>query len=145
MPEKTTKLNYHFTGRQLTMTFIAFFVIHAVIIYLANRFFPGNVVLGNHFFSPMMGLLYVTVPFTIIAVGAMPLIAEVAEMMKRKLSNMHWMVAYLIINTAAIWVLARFAEWIGMGISSWMVALGLSVIVTFLQGMVIGMIMNSKK
>lgn len=143
--EKSTPMDRsHFSGKQLAMTFIAFFVIHSVVVYLANMFFPEDVVLGNHFFSPTMGLVYSMLPLTLLTVGCIPFIEYVAEKFNRTVSNMEWMVDYLLINTAGIWILARFAEWIGFGISSWMVAVALGVVITILQGAVMGFIMTSK-
>lgn len=136
------ELNPHISGRQLGLVFVAFFVVHAAVIYLANMFFPQLVVLGNHFFNPTLGLLYAVIPFTLVTVGSIPLIEHVGDAIKRKISNMEWMLYYFVINVAALWILARFAEWIGMGISSWLVVVVLGAIITFAQGMVIGMIMK---
>jgi len=132
------------SARQLSLLFLAFGVLHFVVVYLANMFFPAQVVLGNNIVSPLMALFYTVLPFTLLAVGAVPVIEYAGEIMKRSLSTMEWMIAYLVLNTVVFWGLARVAEWLGMGLASWMVALVLGAIVTFLQDMVVGMIMPKK-
>jgi hypothetical protein len=135
----------HMSGRQLGVVFASFMVLHSLVMYVANSFFPSQVVLGNHFFSPVMGLIYAMLPFTVMMVGAIPVIEHLGEMMKRTISNTEWMVGYFFLNTIGIWVLGRFAEWIGLGIDSWLVAVALSVVITMIQGMVVGVVMKKAK
>lgn len=127
----------HMTARQLSLTFVVWLIAHSLIFYLANRFYPQAVVLGTHELSALQGLAYSMVVFTLITVGSIPVVEMIAGMQNRVLKAMDWMVIYFVINTAAIWVVARFAEQLGMGISSWMVAIVLGLIIDAVQGLLV--------
>lgn len=125
------------SARQLTITFVVWFIAHLAIFFLANRFFPQAVVLGTNIFSPIEALLYSMVVLTLITVGFIPVVEMIASSAKRSMSAMDWMVTYFVINTVAIWLVARFAEQLGMGISSWVVAVVLALVVDAAQGLLI--------
>lgn len=125
------------SAQKLSMTFVVWFIGHALVMYLANAFFPDAVVLGTHQFSVYQSLFYSMLVFTLITVGAIPLIEYAAILQKRALSVMDWMVLYFVINTAGIWVVARFAEILGLGISSWLVAVALGLVLDIVQGLLV--------
>lgn len=125
------------SAQKLSLTFIVWFIGHAVVLYLANTFFPEAVVLGTHQFSVYQSLFYSMLVFTLITVGMIPLIEYAAILQKRALSVMDWIVLYFIINTAGIWVVARFAEMLGLGISSWLVAVALGLVLDLVQGLLV--------
>jgi uncharacterized membrane protein YvlD (DUF360 family) len=64
-------------------------------------------------------------------------IEAASEASGTKLSNGQWMGLYMVINVVAIWVLARLAEDIGFGISSWVVAVILGALLNLVQGVLI--------
>lgn len=125
------------TFSQLLAAFILFAVTHAVVFFLANLFFPGDVVLGNHVVSAVSALLVSSAVIALISVGATPVVESASESLKTKLSNGQWMGLYLLINVASVWILARLAEEIGFGISSWLVAVILGLVINVLQGIII--------
>lgn len=125
------------TAIQLTKVFVAWLIGHVLVVYLVSQFFPNNVVLGNHLVSPLMGLVYSMVVFTLIAVGALPIVEYVSEVQQKRLSTLDWMILYAVINTVGLWVVARFAEQLGLGLSSWMVAVSLGIVLDFVQGLLI--------
>ncbi|HYD35834.1 MAG TPA: hypothetical protein VD999_07275 [Vitreimonas sp.] len=130
---------------QLGAMFAVLLVANMMVIYLSHLVFPGNVVLGTHRFSLFEALLYSQVVLTFMIVGAVPVIELIAEQMRYKLQDMHWMLLYFFLNIGAVWVVARFAEVLGMGISSWMVAVGLAFILNIVQGgLVTGVISKVK-
>jgi hypothetical protein len=122
---------------QLLAAFILFTVTHSIIFSVASVFFPMDVVLGNHLVSALSSLLITSATLALISVGVTPLIESASEAMKTKLSNGQWMGLYLILNVLTIWVLARMAEEIGFGISSWLVAVILGLVINILQGVLI--------
>ena len=73
---------------------------------------------------------------TLIAVLATPLIEAAAKMQKRVLSTMDWMLAFLVIDFAALWLITRFSAQYGLGVTSWLVVLILAVVLDIVQGMV---------
>lgn len=125
------------TARQLSLTFVVWLIAHSLVFYLANRFYPQAVVLGTNELSALQGLAYSMVVFTLITVGSIPVVEMIAGMQNRVLKAMDWMVIYFVINTAAIWIVARFAEQLGMGISSWIVAVVLGLVIDAVQGLLV--------
>lgn len=49
-------------------------------------------------------------------------------------SSAEWMASYFVLNFVGVWVVARFANQLGFGISSWVVALVLAVVLDVVQG-----------
>jgi hypothetical protein len=125
------------SAAQLSLTFVAWMIAHSVIFYLANRFFPEAVVLGTHLFSTWQAVLYSSLVFTLITVGSIPVVEMLAAAIKRTLTGMDWMVLYFVINTVGIWIVARFAEQLGLGISSWVVAVVLALVIDAVQGIIV--------
>ena len=125
------------SARQLMMIFIVFLIGHVAVLYFANRYFPDAIVLGTHFFKPMQALVYSMVVFTLITVGAIPVIEHLSAMYKRSLSNLDWMVLYFLVNAGALWLIGRFAEQLGMGLRSYMVAFVLAAVMDVVQGFLV--------
>jgi hypothetical protein len=128
------------TFSQLAMMVVAFSVVSLIVLYIANMLFPSNVVLGNHIVTPMMALLMSSIVISLLGVGATPLIEWASKAINLKLNASHWMLLYLVINTLVVWLVARFAEILGLGVSSWVVALGLGFILDVAQGLLVKMI-----
>lgn len=121
---------------QLSMALVLFVVVNTVVILLANMLFPQSVVLGNDLISPVMAAIYSMVVLSLMAVGMMPVIEFVTVQQKMNLTSTHWMLLYWVINTGGLWLLSRFAELLGMGLRSWVVAVVLGLVLNLVQGMV---------
>jgi hypothetical protein len=135
MPKKASKMNM--TTHQLSIMYVAFLIAHALIVYVGSMLFPSSIVLGTNLLSMPMAILYSMVVFTLITVLATPVIENVSAQMNIKLSNMHWMAAYFVVNMVGLWIVARYAELLGLGLSSWMVAAALAVVMDFVQGLLV--------
>jgi hypothetical protein len=133
----STKAMHMMSAKELGAMFVAWFIGHSAVIYLANSIFPEAVVLGTHFFSPLQSLAYSMVVFTLITVGATPIIEHLAASSKKVLKAMDWIVLYFVINAVALWVVARFAEQLGFGVSSWMVVVALAAVMDLVQGFLV--------
>lgn len=133
------------TAKQLSILFVLWFIGHVVVIYLANQMFPESVVLGTHFFSSMQALIYSMIVFTLIVVGMMPLVEHVAMSARKQLKTLDWIVIYFLINAVGLWVVARFAEQLGMGLKSWVVAVALAAVIDVVQGILIMKIARFEK
>lgn len=133
---KTLIVDEAMSARQLTVAFVSMFIGNALIIYFANMVFPQHVVLGTNVFSPISALFYSMVVFTLITIGFIPVIEEVSRQMNQRLDNLSWMVMYFFINAGALWLVARFAEQLGLGISSFVVAVILALIFDTVQGFI---------
>jgi len=133
------------TAKQLSHIFVAFLIGHSLVIYLANRFFPMTVVLGNHVLSPTMAVLSSMVVFTLIAVGAIPVIEHLAESQRRRLSSFDWMTMFTFINAGGLWLVTRFAEQLGLGVSSWLAVVILALVMDVVQGLLVMKVIDSGK
>jgi hypothetical protein len=124
--------------------FVTFFVVNTVVLYVANMVAPQAVVLGTNLLSPFQALLYSTGVFTLLSVAIVPLIEMAGNALRIKLEMFHWIAAYAALNTVCLWIVARFAEQLGLGISVWYVAVILGVILDFVQGFAIQMTSGQK-
>jgi hypothetical protein len=121
----------------LVAIYALFFLAHVAVVALASSFFPSQVVLGTHMLSPLLALMYSMGVFTIITVGALPVIEGLSKATGMKLQDMHWMVIYYVVNFAGLWITARFAEMLGMGVANWTVVAVLALVIDIVQGLII--------
>ena len=124
------------TALQMVKNYLFLLPTNALVIYLANLMFPNQVVLGNMSLSLWWAIGLSMGKLTLILVLATPLIEAWAKMQKRVLSTMDWMLAFLLINFAALWLITRFSAQFGLGVTSWLVVLILAVVLDMVQGMV---------
>ena len=105
-------------------------VANAIVIYLASLLFPMLVVLGNDKVPNILALLFTALLLTLI----LSLVAPVSKILKLKVTgDLSINTAYGIANIAGLWVLGRLASFIGLGISSFVVAIVLGVILSIVQ------------
>lgn len=123
------------TGMTLVLTFLVMFTVNSLIVYLASVFFPNQVVLGTQHITAGWALIHAIGSLALINTFAIPFIREFEKKKGRMLTPKEWMIDYFFINFIGIWVIARFAEQLGFGISSWLVAVILSVVLDAVQGM----------
>ena len=123
------------TGMVFVVTFFLLFAVNALVLFVANMFFPAMIVLGT---------MSLTLPWSIAhSMGALALIGTLIipfvrkyEINREKMFNSaEWMLAYFLINLAGVWLIARFPDQFGLGISSWLVAVALAVVLDFVSGM----------
>jgi len=119
---------------QLSTAWASFTAGSVVVTLLASLFFPRAVVLGNHLLSPVMSAVYAMSVVSLIAVGVMPVAEYVAKQNKIKMTSTHWLVLYWVVNAGSLWLMGRFAELVGLGLNSWMVAVSLGFIIDLVQG-----------
>lgn len=120
------------------------FVVHSIVIYVANMFFPGAVALGTNLIPPMIALLYSMFVFTLIVLGAMPLIEAYESSQESSIGTMGWMMIYFVLNFIGLWIVARFAEMLGLGIASWQVVATLALVLDVVQGVALTSMMKQK-
>ncbi|MBI4099874.1 hypothetical protein HY440_02600 [Candidatus Microgenomates bacterium] len=132
----TSKENFANPGLMLFATFVGLFVTNSVIIYLANSFFPGFVVLGTLAFTPVWAVFHSMLVLTLIDTFTIPFVHLYEKSRGKMFSSTEWMVAYFFVNLAGIWGVARFSEQFGLGIKSWLVAVALAIVLDFVQGVV---------
>ncbi len=132
-------------------TIAAFFLTwfaSATIITIASALFPKNVVLGTISLSHWEALLLSSGVLSWLMTLSIVLFTEVEVRQQRVLSPKDWLMGYFALNTVGIWLIARLAEILGLGLSSWLVALLLGLVLSFAQGstmMAYGAFKNSRK
>jgi len=127
----------------MTPTFFVSFVLNSLVILIANTLFPAQVVLGNANSNLWWAVFHSMVMLTLIGTLAVPLFEWKQKMLGRALTTKEWMIGYLVINFVGVWVITRFSEQFGLGISGWWVGLLLAVAFGFVQSK--GMMIVYKK
>jgi len=121
---------------QLLSMLVGLFISNSLVTYLAHLIFPTHVVLGTHQIDAWSGLFMAMAILSVVDVGATPVIQLTSDTLNLKLANRDWMILYFVINTVTIWFIGRLAEMVGLGISSWFVAVLLSLVMTGVQTIV---------
>ncbi|OGJ16384.1 MAG: hypothetical protein A2632_02805 [Candidatus Pacebacteria bacterium RIFCSPHIGHO2_01_FULL_46_16] len=120
---------------QMSSIFFLLWLVNGFVIALANMFFSQQIVLGTMSISSTMALVLSSGILAWAATLTMPIFTEIEIRKQMVLTPQHWMTGYLIINFIALWVVARFADVIGLGMASWFFVLGLAAILDVVQGM----------
>ncbi len=123
-------------GMVFVVTFVALTVVNAIIIALANSFFSHNVVLGTMSVSVPWAVALASMGLALIDTLALSFLSEIEYARKKDLQLMEMMLAYFLINSVGLWLLARGADVLGMGLSSWVVVVVLAAVLDFVQGSV---------
>lgn len=133
------------TSRQMAIGFFALLIVNSVVIWVANYFFPSFVVLGTANISLWWAVLHSMGTLALIGTLAVPAMEYIQEMQGRALTMKDWMIGYLVVNFVGIWVIARFSEQFGLGISAWWVALVVAVILDLVQGLAMMVVYRQSK
>ena len=121
-------------GMTLVVTYGVLLAVNAVILYLANMFFPKQVVLGTHSLSLVWAILLSMGTLALIDTFAIPFAHMIENRRGRMLSSKEWMVKYFFLNFFGLWVISHFSQQFGLGIAIWYVSAVLAVILDVVQG-----------
>ncbi len=111
--------------------FLIIWAVNSLAVYLANWFYPTNIVLGTYRLTPVMAVLITGFLITFIARGASAYLKKyVSQYLKGKLGMY---VFYGLVNSVGVWLIARFAPATGLGISSFYWALVLGFVLSLTQ------------
>jgi hypothetical protein len=124
----------HLSFSQLVRLFGIWFFAQSVVLAGASYFFSTSVVLGTNTISPFSAMLYSMIVQTLIAIGAVPLLELLQDFQQKSLGTTSWMLFYFGVNTIGLWIISRFAEQLGLGLGSWIVAAVLGLTFSFVQG-----------
>lgn len=120
---------------QLNKLFLVWLLVQSAVLYLASWLFPAQIVLGTSSISAFEAVVYSMFVLTLIVVGALPILELFQRQRGRLFGTMDWALIYFFITTASLWLIGRFAVQLGLGLSSWMVAVGLGLVLSLAQGM----------
>jgi len=142
MPKTSAAVSSSNPSMKFVMTFFVMAAVNAVVIFLANMFFPSQVVLGTMSISHTWAVVLSAGTLAWFTMLFFPLVKSWELSKKRNLTPTEMMAAYLVINFVGLWSVTRVSELFGLGLSSWVVVLILAVVLDFLQGMAV-MLMDS--
>lgn len=124
------------TGIMLILSYLALLASNIFVIYLANLLFPTHVVLGTFALTSTWALWLASSKLSLIGLLVMPLVAYREWKSKKDFRPQDWIVLYVLVNVVSLWVVTRFAEIYGLGVSSWVVIVALALVMNFVQGLV---------
>ncbi len=121
-------------GLVLVITYFILFAVNSLVLYLAHLWFPHHVVLGTQSLTPIWALILSMGTLTLLDTFAIPFINHYEKVRAQTLTTKDWMLAYFALNFVGVWLVTRFADNLGFGITSWIVAAILAVALDFTQG-----------
>ncbi len=131
----STKKTFTLTNSsEISKMYFVHFALNALVLSLATLLAPKAVVFGTEFISPSWGVFHAVSLLSLIGILFVPVFELVRENIQRELSMQDWMLGYFIINFISVWVISRFAEQLGFGISAWWVGAIVAVFLDFAQG-----------
>lgn len=116
-------------------------IVNAVILYIASLFFPAYVVIGNEFMESWIALIFTAFLLTVIIALTKP-VMRIAKLKVK--GDIAINISYGITNIVGLWVLARFAKFVGFGVSSFIIVVVLGVSLTLVQYVVWKMLVGKK-
>lgn len=124
----------------MVITFFATFIVSALVVYGAHLVFPTLVVLGTQSMTLHWALIHSMGALSLLLTLVMPFMTEYEKLKGKVLTPMDWMTAYLLFNVVGLWIITRYSDQFGLGVTSWLVIICLAAVLDFLQGMVMMMI-----
>ena len=122
-------------GLMMIYSFITLFVVNNLVLHIANMFFPSQIVLGTASISHWWAMYHSMFKLTVICTFIMPLVSFYEWKNKLTFTSKQWMLTYLVVNFVALWCISRFADNLGLGVSSWFVILLFAGVIDMAQGM----------
>ncbi len=132
-------------GMMFVLSFFLVSAVNAVVFYLANMWFPQQIVVGTYSLSFAWAILLSSGALSLFTILILPFLKEWEITQKRDMKPAEMMGVYLVINFVGLWLLTRFSEVFGIGVRSWLVVLTLAVVLDFLQGMVMMQVEQMRK
>ena len=121
-------------GMTLVITYGVLLAVNAVVLYLANMFYPKQVVLGTHSLSLVWAILLSMGTLALINTFAIPFAHMIENRRGRMLSSKEWMIKYFFLDFFGLWVISHFSQQFGLGISMWYVSAVLAIVLDVVQG-----------
>lgn len=117
------------------VTFATLFIVNNLVLHLANMLFPAQIVLGTNSISHWWAMYHSMFKLSVIGTLVVQVITYCEWKNKITFTSKQWMMSYLLVNFVALWEISRFADNLGLGMSSWFVVLLLAIVLDVFQGM----------
>lgn len=134
MAKKSARSITENPGMVMVITYAVLLLVNAAVIVLANNFFPAQVVLGAAHIPFWHAVVMSSGKLALLGTFAIPFVREMEARRGEMLNTQEWMLAYFFINAIGLWLVARFAQQLGLGIASWRVVVVLAVVLDLVQG-----------
>lgn len=112
-------------------------LVNTIVLIFANKIASQSVVFGTSVLTPTWSLFLSMGTLSLINLLFVPFFELVQQELQRDLSPKEWMIGYFLINFTGVWIISRFAEQFGFGISGWWVGVALAFILDMFQGFAI--------
>lgn len=119
----------------LVATFVVMLVVNSVVLYLANAFVPEMVVLGTMSMSAAWAIVHSMGTLALVDTLALPFMYQLETWKGRALTSAEWMFQYFVVNFAVLYLITRFSDQFGLGVSSWFVVVVLAIVLDMVQGL----------
>jgi uncharacterized membrane protein YvlD (DUF360 family) len=116
--------------RGTAQNFLVFWVLNLVVFFVAHWLFREQVVFGNILLPYWAALLVASFLQTGVVFLVKPILVRSGLKLK---GDLNWVLIYTVANIVTVWVLARLAFLTGFGISSFIVAIVLGIILIICQ------------
>lgn len=110
--------------------FLGLWIVNFVIFLVANLLFGNRVVFGNGILPYIVALLVTSFLLTAVIFLVKPAVNYTGLKIK---GGLNWFLIYIIADIVLVWVLARLAILTGFGISSYLVAVVLGIVLNIGQ------------
>ncbi|MBI4058462.1 hypothetical protein HY408_01715 [Candidatus Gottesmanbacteria bacterium] len=122
-------------------TFIGVWIVNSLLFYFIPFLLLGLVVVGNARLSHFMASIISGFLMTLILTGASHVFTKFNINLKRDLEQV---TANYFTNVIGIWLIARYADLTGVGITNAWIALGLGIMLTLAQWLLLTRLMKKK-
>jgi hypothetical protein len=122
-------------GLMMFYSLIILFVTNALVLLIANSLFPTHLVLGSMHVPYWWALYHSMFKLTVIDVFAMAFVTYYEWKKGVIFTPKQWMITYFVVDLVALWGITRFAEYMGLGVSSIFVLIIFAAVLDFIQGM----------
>jgi hypothetical protein len=133
MAKKTARFG-HNPGMIMFFSYIILAIANAIVLYFAQRWFPQDIVLGTAHLTEMWAIKLSMGKLALINVFAIPFFREWEERRGKMLGQKERLVGYFLVNFVGLWLISRWANIFGLGVTSWTVVAGLALAMNVVQG-----------
>jgi len=130
---------------EVVLLYFGFFAVNSLVIWLANMFLPSYVVLGTEWITKCWAMIHSMATLALVDVFMVLFGREYETMKKKVLASGEWLAIRLVVNSVGLWLIARLAKQLGLGISSWLVVIVLGFVLSVAQRKVLMWIKEIKK
>ncbi len=124
------------SGMMMVVSYTLLFIVNSLVITIAATLFPSAVVLGTHALSSLWAVFHSMGTLSLVNTFTIPFVRGYEAREKRMFTSREWMALYFVENAVMLWIISRFSQEMGLGISSIVAILVLALVLDTVQGTV---------